>query len=69
MLANISESQSTQESITNGMYKHISVRVGNATLSVLNLYSAKDKSKTLAQRVNIVSVTNSEIHISAFLQR
>lgn len=49
------------------MYCNITIGVGNATLSVLNLYATKHETQTISQGVNVEAVSNSNIHKSTFL--
>jgi hypothetical protein len=62
VFSNIAQCRSTKQRITDSVQQHIAVGVGNATLCMGYLYPTQHKSKTLAQGVNIVSVTNSEVH-------
>ena len=44
------------------MYRYISIRVGNTSFCVRNLYTSQYKTQTIAKRVYVVTLSYSYIH-------
>ena len=60
MFADVAQSQGSKQRIADGVYQHIAIGVGYTPLVVGYLHATQHKAQTIAQGVNIISVTYSE---------
>lgn len=61
MKSYIPQSHSTQQCIAHGVYCHIAVRMGYAAALMRYLHSAENQTTSIAQGVDIITVSYSEI--------
>ena len=66
MLSDVSERQGSKQGVAECVDGYVAVRVRDATCRAVYRYAAEPKRKPFGKGVNVISVSNSNVHKSSF---
>ena len=66
MLADVAQGGGTQQGVADGVNRHVSVRMGDEPFGERNFDPSQHQLQAVGQRVHVVAVSYSEIHIRSF---